>query len=145
MIWYDAFVQMVGGFGLINTNEDCLHLSLHVPLHQEGDGPLAVMVWTTIIIIKIIIKIIDNNNNHSTIIITTIQVWLTGGAFIMGGGSWFGPDYWMIHNIILVNHHTGHHTGQLSYWSYWSYDIILVNLQLMIMMVWSCKLDVPET
>ena len=30
------------------------------------------------------------------------QVWLTGGAFIMGGGPWFGPDYWMIHNIILV-------------------------------------------
>ena len=38
---------------------------------------------------------------YSTLIFTT-KVWLTGGAFIMGGGSWFGPDYWMIHNIILV-------------------------------------------
>ena len=103
---------MGGGFGLINTGEDCLHLSVHVPLHQDGDGPLAVMVWTTIII-----KIIDNICSTIDISITS-QVWLTGGAFIMGGGSWFGPDYWMIHNIILVKicywilddsqHHTGH-------------------------------------
>ena len=92
---YIHVVQMGGGFGLINTGEDCLHLSVHVPLQQDGDSPLAVMVWTTIII-----EIIDNI--CSTIIIFTTQVWLTGGAFIMGGGSWFGPDYWMIHNIILV-------------------------------------------
>ena len=45
---------MGGGFGLINTGEDCLHLSVHVPVQQDGDEPLAVMVWT--IIIKITIK-----------------------------------------------------------------------------------------
>jgi len=70
--WDQVCMQMGGGFGLINTGEDCLHLSVHVPVQDEEEGPLAVMVW------------------------------LTGGAFIMGGGPWFGPDYWMIHNIILV-------------------------------------------
>ena len=37
---------MGGGFGLINTGEDCLHLSVHVPVQDEEEGPLAVMVST---------------------------------------------------------------------------------------------------
>ena len=37
---------MGGGFGLINTGEDCLHLSVHVPVQDEVEGPLAVMVST---------------------------------------------------------------------------------------------------
>ena len=35
---------MGGGFGLINTGEDCLHLSVHVPVQDEEEGPLGVMV-----------------------------------------------------------------------------------------------------
>ena len=62
----DAIVQMGGGFGLINTGEDCLHLSVHVPLQQDGDQPLAVMVWTIIImIIKIIVIDIKNDRRNS--------------------------------------------------------------------------------
>ena len=38
--------KMGGGFGLINTGEDCLHLSVHVPVQDEEEGPLAVMVST---------------------------------------------------------------------------------------------------
>ena len=30
------------------------------------------------------------------------MVWLTGGAFLGGGGMWYGPKLWMIHEIILV-------------------------------------------
>ena len=44
-----VILQMGGGFGLINTGEDCLHLSVHVPLQQDGDEPMAVMVWTIVI------------------------------------------------------------------------------------------------
>ena len=31
-------------------------------------------------------------------------MWLHGGAFMWGSGSacWFGPQFWMIHDIILV-------------------------------------------
>ena len=36
--------KMGGGFGLINTGEDCLHLSVHVPVQDEEEGALAVMV-----------------------------------------------------------------------------------------------------
>jgi len=31
-----------------------------------------------------------------------VMVWLTGGAFLVGGGPWYGPDFWMTHNIIVV-------------------------------------------
>jgi len=31
-----------------------------------------------------------------------VMVWLTGGAFLGGGGMWYGPKLWMIHEIILV-------------------------------------------
>ena len=30
------------------------------------------------------------------------MVWLTGGAFLGGGGIWYGPSLWMVHEIILV-------------------------------------------
>jgi len=56
-------------------DEDCLYLAVHVPLREDGEAeeePLPVMVW------------------------------LTGGAFLVGGGSWYGPQYWMTHKIILV-------------------------------------------
>ena len=65
--------QAVGGFGLIpDLAEDCLYLSVHVPVGEQAQELLPVMVW------------------------------LTGGAFLMGGGSWFGPDYWMGERIVLV-------------------------------------------
>ena len=41
-----CIAKMGGGFGLINTGEDCLHLSVHVPVQDEEEGPLAVMVST---------------------------------------------------------------------------------------------------
>ena len=58
------------------SSEDCLYLNVHVPVvveeEEEEEEGLAVMVW------------------------------LTGGAFALGGGPWYGPDYWMGHGIILV-------------------------------------------
>ena len=30
------------------------------------------------------------------------MVWLSGGAFLGGGGIWYDPKYWMVHEIILV-------------------------------------------
>jgi len=54
-------------------DEDCLYLAVHVPVLEDSNHePLPVMVW------------------------------LTGGAFLVGGGSWYGPHFWMTHEIILV-------------------------------------------
>ena len=60
------------GAGRAALDEDCLYLAVHTPVVEEGEGPLPVLVW------------------------------VTGGAFIIGGGSWYGPDYWMIHKVVLV-------------------------------------------
>ena len=62
----------VGGY-ISDSGEDCLYLSVHVPHTElEQDAALPVMVW------------------------------LTGGAFLGGGGMWYGPRLWMTHQIILV-------------------------------------------
>ena len=31
-----------------------------------------------------------------------VLFWLTGGAFLGGGGVWYGPEWWITHHIILV-------------------------------------------
>ena len=31
-----------------------------------------------------------------------VLVWMTGGAFLIGGGIWYGPNFWMAHEIIIV-------------------------------------------
>ena len=31
-----------------------------------------------------------------------VMVWITGGAFLIGGGIWYGPNFWMAHHIIVV-------------------------------------------
>ena len=82
-----------------------------LPVFTRFDNPAAVSESPTKQLTKPNLVTINWWLQHCiTIIIFTSQVWLTGGAFIMGGGSWFGPDYWMIHNIILV---------KTSYWSRW--------------------------
>ena len=55
--------------------QDCLYLNVYVPSNpRNSSGPLPVAVW------------------------------LHGGAFMFGSGSacWFGPQFWMVHDIILV-------------------------------------------
>lgn len=55
--------------------QDCLYLNVYVPSNPRNiSGPLPVAVW------------------------------LHGGAFMFGSGSacWFGPQFWMVHDIILV-------------------------------------------
>jgi len=55
--------------------KDCLYLNVYVPSNPRNtSGPLPVAVW------------------------------LHGGAFMFGSGSacWFGPQFWMVHDIILV-------------------------------------------
>jgi len=67
-------------FGLDNdgllhgSSEDCLYLNVYVPRERNSTGLLPVAVW------------------------------LHGGAFMFGSGSacWFGPQFWMIHEIVLV-------------------------------------------
>jgi len=67
-------------FGLDNdgllhgSNEDCLYLNVYVPRERNTTGLLPVAVW------------------------------LHGGAFMFGSGSacWFGPQFWMVHEVILV-------------------------------------------
>ena len=54
------------------SNEDCLFLNVYVPTSHTKDGNLPVMVW------------------------------LTGGAFLGGGGVWYSPGFWMVHGIIFV-------------------------------------------
>lgn len=61
--------------GLLDgSNEDCLYLNVYVPANRTRNELLPVAVW------------------------------LHGGAFMFGSGSacWFGPQFWMIHNIVLV-------------------------------------------
>ena len=68
-------------FGLDNeglldgSTEDCLYLNVYVPAAPK-------------------------NNSRSL----PVAVWLHGGAFMFGSGSacWFGPQFWMVHDIILV-------------------------------------------
>jgi len=31
-----------------------------------------------------------------------VMIWITGGAFLVGGGIWYGPNFLMAHQIILV-------------------------------------------
>jgi len=31
-----------------------------------------------------------------------VLIWYTGGAFVFGGASWYGPNFWMGHKIIIV-------------------------------------------
>jgi len=67
-------------FGLDNdgllhgSDEDCLYLNVYVPRERNTTGLLPVAVW------------------------------LHGGAFMFGSGSacWFGPQFWMVHEVILV-------------------------------------------
>jgi carboxylesterase type B len=56
----------------MGSGEDCLYLHVHVPVAEAGEEPLAVMVW------------------------------LTGGAFLVGGGYMYGPELWMAHRVIIV-------------------------------------------
>lgn len=81
MPWLTVCYQVTGHHGHLQvvglipfSSEDCLYLNVHVPVvvEDEEEEGLAVMVW------------------------------LTGGAFALGGGPWYGPDYWMGHNIVLV-------------------------------------------
>ena len=69
--------QVANGFGLVpglDSDEDCLYLNVYVPApHSRDDrAPLPVLIW------------------------------FTGGAFIFGGGIWYGPNLWMTHEIIVV-------------------------------------------
>ena len=72
--------QLQINFGLENdgllpgSNEDCLYLNVYRPRHRNTSSLLPVAVW------------------------------LHGGAFMFGSGSacWFGPQFWMIHGIVLV-------------------------------------------
>ena len=60
---------------LTGSTEDCLYLNVYVPaVARHPHRPLPVAVW------------------------------LHGGAFMFGSGAacWFGPHFWMIHEIILV-------------------------------------------
>ena len=60
---------------LAGSTEDCLYLNVYVPaVTRDPHRPLPVAVW------------------------------LHGGAFMFGSGAacWFGPHFWMIHEIILV-------------------------------------------
>ena len=58
---------------LAGSTEDCLYLNVYVPVTSHS-RPLPVAVW------------------------------LHGGAFMFGSGAacWFGPHFWMVHEIILV-------------------------------------------
>jgi len=61
--------------GLLDgSNEDCLYLNVYVPANRSRNE------------------------------VFPVAVWLHGGAFMFGSGSacWFGPQFWMIHNIVLV-------------------------------------------
>ena len=61
--------------GLLDgSNEDCLYLNVYVPANRTRNE------------------------------LVPVAVWLHGGAFMFGSGSacWFGPQFWMIHNIVLV-------------------------------------------
>ena len=61
--------------GLLDgSNEDCLYLNVYVPANRSRNE------------------------------LFPVAVWLHGGAFMFGSGSacWFGPQFWMIHNIVLV-------------------------------------------
>ena len=106
----DAIFQMGGGFGLINTDEDCLHLSVHVPVQQGGDGPLAVMVWT-IIIIKLSLKSwAPPTHNHHHHCSGVVDRWCFYNGRRKLVWSWLLDD---------TQHHTGHSLAEL-----WSYDYL---------------------
>jgi len=57
---------------LIEADEDCLYLNVYVPGEWPPPKPLPVMIW------------------------------FTGGMFVFGSGNWYGPDYWMQHDVIIV-------------------------------------------
>ena len=95
---------MGGGFGLINTDEDCLHLSVHVPVQQGGDGPLAVMVWT-IIIIKLSLKswAPPKHNHHHHCSGVDIKQW-TNCRVGMLGWALLSLNFALVSNQVGMKH-----------------------------------------
>merc|ERR1712012_515633 len=87
-------------FGLDNeglldgSTDDCLYLNVYVPAAPK-------------------------NNSRSL----PVAVWLHGGAFMFGSGSacWFGPQFWMVHDIILVT--LNYRLGPLGFLSLGNQDI----------------------
>jgi len=78
---------------LTGSDEDCLYLNVYVPRNRNSTGLLPVAVW------------------------------LHGGAFMFGSGSacWFGPQFWMVHEVILVT--LNYRLGPLGFLSLGNEDI----------------------
>ena len=75
---YERICYQLGNYwsiipdSVVDADEDCLYLNVHVPGVWPPQDPLPVMIW------------------------------FTGGAFVFGSGPMYGPDYWMTENIIVV-------------------------------------------
>ncbi|XP_023321978.1 liver carboxylesterase 1 isoform X2 [Eurytemora carolleeae] len=85
--------------GLVpGTDEDCLYLNVYVPQPQGFNG-------------------INREK------LRPVLVYIHGGAFMFGSGSacWYGPEFWMIHDIIVVTFN--YRLGPLGFLSLGSKDI----------------------
>ena len=74
---------------VFDSDEDCLYLHVHVPIPQEPDYPLPVMIWFT---------------GGAFIFGEKFSVCLSAGCHVVtsGAGNWYGPKFWMSHDVILV-------------------------------------------
>ena len=75
---------------LFDSDEDCLYLHVHVPVPQEPQYPLPVMIWFTGGAF-IFGRYSQNTSTHTGHLVT-----------LSGSGNWYGPKYWMSHDVILV-------------------------------------------
>ncbi|XP_023342225.1 venom carboxylesterase-6 isoform X1 [Eurytemora carolleeae] len=75
---YRICYQVGGIMSAVGAHEeetdDCLQLTVYVPL-------------------------ISNSSSSSSM---PVLLWISGGGFLIGGSHWYGPDFLMIHEVILV-------------------------------------------